>query len=103
MDAGRAHVLVVPAALSRVDTDEDLLALEALRPLTQRKQIVERDPDALLEGLLVLVTRREIRREQDALAVDVGEHAEHARDLSGRHALEIEAAVVHELQHVAMW
>ena len=33
MDAGRAHVLVMAAALPRVDADEDLLALEALRPL----------------------------------------------------------------------
>ena len=100
--AGRAHVLVMAAALARVDADEDLLALEALRPMPQRKQVVERDPDALLERLLVLGARREIRREQNALAVEVRQHFEHARDLARRHAFEVQAAVVDELQDVAM-
>ena len=54
MRAGRTHVLVMAAAVAGVDADEDLFALEALRPLPQRKQVVERDPDALLERLLVL-------------------------------------------------
>ena len=100
--AGRAHVLVMAAALARVDADEDLLALEALRPMLQRKQVVERHPDALLERLLVLCARREIRREQNALAVDVRQHLEHARNLARRDALDVQAAVVHELQDLAV-
>ncbi len=59
--------------------------------MAQRKQIVERDPDALLERVLVLRARREVRREQDPLAIELRQHLEHARDLARRHALEVQA------------
>src|SRR5215470_1211378 len=69
--AGGAHVLVVAAALARVDADEQVAALESLRPVTQRIEIIERDPNALLERALVFLPRREVRREQNSAAVDL--------------------------------
>ena len=88
------------AALARVDADEEVAALEDLRPLPQREQVVERDPDALLERPLVLAARREVRREQDSLAIDARQHLEHARDLAGRDALEVDAAVVRRARRI---
>ena len=78
------------------------LPLKALGPLLQREEIVERDPDALLERLLVLAARREVRREQDSLAIDARHDLEHARDLARRDALEVQAAIVDELQDLAV-
>src|SRR5690606_6638224 len=46
VSARRAHVLVMPAALSRVDANEDVRAPENLGPHLERVQIVEREPDA---------------------------------------------------------
>jgi hypothetical protein len=83
MRARRAYVLVVAAALARVDSDEDVPVLERLRPITQRVEVVERDPDALLERAFVLLARREVRSEQDPVAVDLRQYVQHARDLAG--------------------
>src|SRR5690606_14957172 len=87
--AGRADVLVMTASLPGVDTNEDVGAAEDLRPRLERVEIVEREPYALLDRPLVLGARREIRREQDALAVDVREKLEDPPDLAGRHAFEV--------------
>src|SRR5690606_4920995 len=57
VSARRAHVLVMAASLSRIDADEYLGALEDLGPRLERVQIVEREPDALLERPLVLGAR----------------------------------------------
>src|SRR5690606_8950850 len=97
--AGRADVLVVAPALPRVDTDEHFLALEKLRPVLQGVEIVERDPDVLAERPLVLAARCEVRREQNALAVDARKELEDALDLARRDALEIHAVVVNELEN----
>src|SRR5690554_5019227 len=73
MRAGRADVLVMTAALPGIDAYEDLCAAEQLGPRLERVEIVEGKPHALLERPLVLGARREIRREQDPLAVNVRE------------------------------
>ena len=65
-----AHLVVMSAALTGIDTHEQLATLEQLRPLLERMQVVERDPDALLHRPFVFGARREVRREQDALAID---------------------------------
>ena len=54
-------------------------------------QVVDGDLHALLERPLVLVARREVRREQDALAIDARHDFKHVLDLAARHALEADA------------
>src|SRR5690606_25753924 len=97
--ARRAHVLVMAAALPGIDANEHLRAAEQLRPRLERVEVIQREPHALLERPLVLVPRREIRREQNPLAVDVREQLEHALDLARRYALEVAALLGHDAQH----
>src|SRR5690606_4816700 len=81
MGAGRAHVLVMAAALTGIDANENLRAAEERRPRLERVEIVEREPYALPERPFVFVSRREVRRKQDPLAIDVREERQHALDL----------------------
>ena len=98
--AGGAHVLVMPSALPRVDADEKIAAAEQIRPMLQRIQIVQREPDFLLDGPGIFLARSEVRREEDALAVDAGKEPEHARNLARRDAFEVHAVLVHAAQHL---
>src|SRR6185295_6889753 len=88
----------MPAPLPRVDSDEELAVLEYLRPMTQREQVVERDPDTLLERLLVFHSRREVRSEENSTAIDLWKDFQHARDLAWRHALAVQPPIVDEPQ-----
>ena len=56
-----AHVVVVSAAVARVDANQQLAAAEQLAPVAQRVQVVERDPGASLERPGVLLAGREVR------------------------------------------
>src|SRR5690606_18587431 len=68
---GRAHILVMPVTAAGVDPHDQLASLENLRPRLERIQIVERHERARFEPCLVLLFRREIRREKNALPVDL--------------------------------
>ncbi|HEY5810551.1 MAG TPA: hypothetical protein VIT67_21460, partial [Povalibacter sp.] len=68
------------APISGVDTHEQVATLEQFWPRLEWMQVVERDPDALLECPLIFVARREIWREQNVPAVDAGDGLCHVLD-----------------------
>ena len=98
MHAGRPDVVVMTATVAGVDADQDVAAAERFTPMPQRMQVVERDPHALRERPLVLLARREIRREQHLAPVDVRHHLQDASHLALRDALEGESGAAHDLQ-----
>ena len=100
--AGGAHVAVVPAAAPGVEAQEELAAGEGLRPALQRPEVVEGDPHAAREGVVVLGAWREVGGEEDALGHEVGEKAEHVGELARRDALEAEARGVEDPQHAGV-
>ena len=65
-------------------------------------QVVERDPDPLLHRPFILRARREVRRVQDALAIDALERRDDVLDFAARHALEPEPLLVKHLQDLRM-
>src|SRR5262245_468893 len=99
MNAGRTHLVVMAAPVAGIDANEYLTITEQLWPRFQRMEIVERHPDAGLgETPLVFLTRREVRREENALAIDAGQRLHHVLDLRSRHAFEVEALTLEQLQ-----
>src|SRR5262245_26067473 len=67
-----AHLRVMSAPIAGVDAQDDLAALEQLRPRLDGMQVVERDVDALFERPGVFSARREVRCEENPASIKVG-------------------------------
>ncbi len=91
-------MLVMPSALPGVHPNEYFLSREHIGPVPNRVEIVERHPHALLQAPFVLRSGGEVGREEDAFAIDIGHKLDDSLDLTGGHALEVGALLVHEGQ-----
>src|SRR6185295_6181630 len=91
MRSGGADVGMVTCAAAEVEPNEDFAPGEALLPVEERMQAVERQMDAGFERLFVLAAGSEIRREQNAVRRHLGATLEHALDLARRDAFEAES------------
>jgi hypothetical protein len=100
--AGRAHVLVMPAADARIDAHEYLASSKHFRPVADRMQIVQGHAHAVLETEFVFAARREVRREQHSLGSDIGNRGEYLLELSLRDAFDHQACRIEAPQNIGV-
>jgi hypothetical protein len=86
-----AHVAVVSGPGAGVDAQEEVTALEEFRPFAQGMQVVEGQLHAHIERGCILLSRREVRGEQDRGGIQLRDGCAHRGDLAGGHRLETDA------------
>ncbi len=89
MGASRAHVMVVASSVPCVDARENLAVRKQVGPRSQGVGVVDCDSHASIQSPGIFIARREVRREENPLRIDVRENCEHALHFAARYAFDI--------------
>ena len=81
VQAAGPDFLVVTVAARRIQPQEDFASVEERWPVAQDRKVVDGHAQPAFQGPFVLGARGEIRREEQALALDSGHLRENAFDL----------------------